>query len=284
MKYIYLIIFTLILASCEETVEGDLPFREQVVISSVLTAGKNITSPGINTSSFVHLGKTVHPLEYPDTNRSFLKEAKVTIKVDSDIYELTYFKNGYWINNELIPEEGKNYRIEVEYKGKITSAETFIPVYDIEKGPITKEIKEVNDWFGEKYYQINLKQKIKVNSNDFAFFVSQLYLFDEQSELYNRYIDGPLYNENNTNGEFETTIYSLSLSDLSDTLFLKDLKLLSYDLFDPAVEIFWDSQYEGNEESGIFGGGGLNRNGNIKNGIGFFYGNSFRVEKVEIEF
>lgn len=44
------------------------------------------------------------------------------------------------------------------------------------------------------------------------------------------------------------------------------------------------ASFEGNEESGIFGGGGLNRNGNIKNGIGFFYGNSFRVEKIEIEF
>lgn len=284
MKYIYLILFTLILASCEETVEGDLPFNEQVVISSILTAGKEISTPSLNTFSYVHIGKTVHPLDYPDSNRSFIKDAEVKITSGSETYELTYYKNGYWVNSDLIPQEGKNYKIEVVYKGKTTSAETIIPIYDVEKGELKKEIKEVNDWFGEKYYQITVKQKIRVNSSNFALFVSQLYLFDEERELYDKYIDGPLYTDNNTSGEFEVQVYSISISNLSDTLFLKDVKLISYDLFDPAVEIFWDSQYEGNEESGIFGGGGLNRNGNIKNGLGFFYGNSYRTEGVDIDF
>lgn len=280
MKNILLIIFTaLIIVSCEETVDGDLPFEEQIVISSVLSAGNKILPIGI---SFVHIGKTIHPLERPDTNQSYVKNGKVTISTGSEEYDLKYSKMGYWVNDDFIPEEGKTYKIEVEYNGKKASAETTIPIYSIEKGEKKTEIKQSRDWDGELYYQYIVKQKFKVNLPKYALFISEIFYFDDV--IYDNYYDEPLYTNNNTEDEFEVELYRIGLSDLSDTMFIKDTRYNSIDLFDPAVELFWNTRYQGQDESGVFGGGGLNREGNIKNGLGFFYGNTSRIDSLKIEF
>lgn len=277
MKKILLLFISIILVSCEETVDGDLPFEEQIVISSVISAESKILPFG---HSFVNIGKTVHPLELPDTNRSFIKEGKVTISSGSEVYELRYASMGYWVNDDFIPKEGNTYKIEVEHKGKKASAETTIPIYSIEKGELKTEVIKMRDWDGELYYQYIIKQKYKVNSPEYALFVSDVFYFGE--EQYEKYYDEPLYTHKNTKDEFEVELFRIGLSDISDTANLKNTNFISIDLFDPTVEVFWNSRYQGQDETGIFGGGGLNREGNIKNGIGFFYGNIFRIDSLKI--
>ncbi len=284
-KIIYLLILV-VLVSCEEDVNGELPFKEQIVISSILSSNQKLTKIATSVSSgesFVHLGKTIYPLDELDTNNAFIKVAKVTISSENQNYQLRYSKMGYWVNDEFIPEEGEKYKIEVIYNGKTATAETTVPIYSVEKIKLEHIIRKVNSPFdGSEVYLLGFLQTLKVNTSEFFLIISDINYYDNL--IYSKNFDNLAITNRTVSGEFKYAILSYQLQDLSDTLSLKEVRYFSYDLFDPSIQKFWDSRYEGSESNGLFSSGGLNREGNIKNGVGFFYGNTYKIDSIDVDF
>lgn len=279
---IILFISIIFLISCEQDVEFDLPYKEQVVINSLLIKDARLAINPNYIYSFVHIGKTIPPLEKADTNNALVKDAKVRIINNDIVYNLTYAEMGYWLSNGFNPQEGENYRIEVDYKGKTTSAETYIPIHNVEKVGYEVKKKILNDWDGNKFFQFSYFIKVKVNTTEFAFLKSVSF---GPIEIKTKYYDEVLYSNSKYGNEFSVFINTIEMSDLKDTTFYKNNKFLyEIDSFDPAFERYWDTQDLGNEESGIFGGGGLNIEGNIKNGIGFFYGSNPKIDSLNVSF
>ena len=282
MKYIILILISLLIFSCENEVDGDLPFEEQIVISSILTANVQLTSDGFSNISFVHIGKTIYPLDEPDSNNSFVKNAQVTISDNGKIYDLRYAKSGFWVSDEFTPSEGHTYNIEVQYNNKTAKATTFIPVNKVEVVDLNPEIVKSKRFDGSYYYLYNIRKQIKVNQNTFALLFSDISTTDDNKPIKSIRSDY-LYTNSNSSNDFKYTAISFSMDNLGDTA-LFNYKILYYiDLYDPAVEQYWKTRYEGEENSGIFSSGGLNRKGNIKNGIGFFYGCSSKLDSVIVD-
>lgn len=283
MKKIILISISIIfLISCEQDVDFDLPYKEQVVISSVLFNDLGLTEyPYISKNySFVHIGRTIPPLDKGDTNNSLIKDANVRIINDDEVFQLSYSLLGYWVNENFIPEEGETYRIEVDYKGKTTSAETTIPKLDYKIESITKTYLKRKDWDNTYYHSYFFYANISTRMNDFAFFVSE---DDYLTRSY--YYGSVLYTYTKLQKkEFEVAIFGVEFDDLKDTMNFSQKVKYRLDFFDPAFERYWDTQDLGNEESGIFGGGGLNIEGNIKNGIGFFYGSNPKTDSLIVSF
>lgn len=285
-KIIYLLVLVF-LFSCEEDVDGKLPFKEEIVISSILSANQKLTKIAFdfnNGESFVHLGKTIYPLDELDTNNAFIKNAKVIISSENQNYQLLYSKMGYWVNDEFIPKEGKQYKIEVIYNGKTATAETKVPIYSIDKIKLEHTFRKVNSPFdGREIYLLSYYQTLKVNATEFFLNISDIdYFFN--NTIYSKNYSNLAITNKNVSGEFEYSILSYQLQDLSDTLSLNEMRYFSYELFDPAIQKFWETRYEGNETNGLFSSSGLNREGNIKNGLGFFYGNIYKIDSIYVDF
>lgn len=276
MKKILFIIFSLILVSCETDVDAELPYNEQVVISSVLYSNFPLSAVPAGAGSFVHIGRTIPALDEPDTNNALIKNADVKIISDIEEYQLEYDSIGYWVNEDFLPEVGKNYRIEVNYKNKITYAETFIPIVEYEKSEIyRKVIKDSYDW--EDSYSIFYYVDIMFKNKAYPVMTSEIFnshnYFIKNSNL-------TLHSNFKPNEYKQLQIYNDYEQDTtqSQTQFI-----VGFDFFDPAIKTYYDTMYQGDGEFGIFGGGGTNRKGNIKNGIGFFYGSNFIIDTLNYE-
>lgn len=281
-KTILLFISIIFLISCERDVDFELPYKEQVVISSLLIKGNGLSylTSFIGKTSYVHIGRTIPPLDKADTNNAIIKNAVVRIINKDEIFDLTYVKNGYWYNKDFLPEEGEIYKIEVDYKGKTTSAETFIPIVDYKVESIKKTYLKQRDWDNTYYHNFFFSAVVSTQMNDYAFLVSE---YDDFTKIY--FYGDILYSFTKLQKkEFDVPILGLSFNELKDTMNYSQKVKFRLDFFDPAFERYWDTQNLGNEESGIFGGGGLNIEGNIKNGLGYFYGSNSMSDSLIISF
>lgn len=284
-KLILFSISIIFLISCERDVDFDLPYKEQVVISSLLIKDARLALNPNYIYSYVHIGKTIPPLDKADTNNALVKDAKVRIINNDIVYNLTYAELGFWLSEGFIPKAGETYRIEVDYKGKTTSAETYIPNYNFQKLNYEKEASSYRDWDGSKIYEYIFYINLNILTPQFAFLKSNSF---DNGGIKQKYYDYNLYTNSKYSNNIRVNIHSISFYDydLKDTLLYPDTKIYySLDFFDPAFEKYWDTQNNGNEESGIFGGGGgLNIEGNIKNGLGYFYGSNPKVDSLIISF
>ena len=144
---------------CESTVtDASLPYSEKIVISGMLTAGDSIKN--------IHISRTVAPLDTFSIEKVFVGDAVASIMVDGKTYPLTlqsaasidslYIRNGllrslYHVPN-LVVEAGKRYALRVEWRGKVATAETFVPkpLEIISARLVPKEVTEtvIQTWGG----------------------------------------------------------------------------------------------------------------------------------------
>lgn len=119
---------------CETTVtDASLPYSEKLVISGIITAGDSIKN--------IQISHTVAPLDTYSLEKVFIKDAVGSVMVDGKSYPIQfqgledvdtlYIQNGlvrslYRVPN-LVAEAGKRYALRVEWRGKIATAETFVP-------------------------------------------------------------------------------------------------------------------------------------------------------------
>jgi hypothetical protein len=278
-----LLLLTLILISCERDVDYDMPFKEEVVIQSVLNSDMPLGATTNGFLSFVHIGKTINPLQELDTNNAFIKNAIVTIISDNESYTLNYDSLGYWTNSSFIPKVGKNYRIEVFHNGQTTFAETLIPevnynIFDI-KAKVSSERMYENIYYFDFIFDIELK----IDNQNFTFLTSDYNLIENKLEdFYGKYFTSyKLYSQDDKRNNIVRFPYiTYEYTDISKNDEIEVNFLLGLDFFDPQIRLYWKTKDNGNEETGFFGGGGQNIQGNVKNGIGYFFGNNAKIEAI----
>jgi hypothetical protein len=137
LRWIYFCCGALMLCGvlgCESIItDASLPYSEKIVISGVLTAGDSLKN--------IHISRTVAPLDTFSTEKIYVGDAVASIIVDGKSYRLelqsmedidsVYIRNRllrslYHVPN-LVVEAGKHYALRVEWRGKVATAETFVP-------------------------------------------------------------------------------------------------------------------------------------------------------------
>ena len=124
IKILFVILIGL-LVSCQETVNDfDLPYKEQLVVRAILSAGES--------QKKIKIEKTLHPLEKFDSENFIVKDAIVKITQENEVFDFTFDGQNY-SNNKFIPKEGVVYNFSAEWNDKKVIGETrvpFKPVFD----------------------------------------------------------------------------------------------------------------------------------------------------------
>jgi len=108
--------FVLLFLACEKQ-GAEFIESKTIVVEGYLHAGITIDSLKITQ---------IHSLAIAD-NGIALDDLIVNISDSSNQYTLNSIGNGIYQNTELIVENDKNYRLEIERDGVVISAETYIP-------------------------------------------------------------------------------------------------------------------------------------------------------------
>lgn len=108
--------FVLLFLACEKQ-STEVIESKTTVVKGYLHAGKTIDSLKITQSLSYAIGDNIIALD----------DLVVNISNSSNQYTLSSIGNGMYQNTELIIENNKNYRLEIERDGAVISAETYIP-------------------------------------------------------------------------------------------------------------------------------------------------------------
>ena len=112
-----ILIFLAGLSSCEEVVtDVELPYEEKIVVDGMIIAGERIA---------VRITRTVPPLEEPTEENTYIEVDSAYITADGEKHHLII--TGSFYVNELEPEAGKEYELDVFWNGLHARAKTFIP-------------------------------------------------------------------------------------------------------------------------------------------------------------
>ncbi len=263
-------VFAISLNSCEETVGNiELPYVEQLVIKCVLEPGKFVEK--------VRVEKTLPPLDSYSPDKAIVSDAKFIINDGTQDYILQY-ANEYYYSNELIPQEGKYYNMRVEWKNKVATARTYIPP-QVEFGDYSYNIVKKTD-SAETWIEIYLYFTITPEPN----VVYQGGTFSEWDKYY--YYNDPIrYEEKGLDGKLKIQFgsYYYPIAEIDTNNLYNELiagNTFAIASYDKSYYNYWITQYNGDIESGIFGGGGLNISWNIEgDGIGLFIGRSITIKQ-----
>lgn len=258
-QIIILILLATLFIGCddlEQTVDYQLPYVEKLVIQGQF---------GINSNNFsVTVTKSLPPLEKVTLEKVTIKDAECKVYYRDTVIELnnTSFST-YYSDTGINIEEGVEYRLEVKWKDKIAIAKSTIP-----KLPIIKSVRAVKsngDFSNYTTYWISIqsvdKGMVSINSAEDNFDNNDgLKLINNVGR-----IDTIGYTDyNSTDGQ-----------ELPSTFFMK--------FYDIAYYPYYVTRYEGQSESGIFSGGGLNVEGNVEgdNTIGVWVGVNTLIDKID---
>jgi len=265
-------IFTMLLIACEQTVENpELPYKEQLVIRIVLNAGLPVED--------IEITKTLPPLENYDYDSALVKDAEAVIKSDGVAYPLIYDPayQKYYAEN-LIPEPGKKYTLEVKSKKMLATASTIIPE-PVEIDTFYYEFSEqVDDW-GYKSWQYIVYAEFKPYSG-FVYIGSS---YEENG--FDQYFTDEIFRSRDTlkNGKISQQI--LYYYPYDTTNFKERINNYTAEIyaFDQQFYNYFITQWEGGSGDDIFGTTGVNVRGNIKGGIGLFIGTAVTRKKIVIK-
>jgi len=273
----FLLILTclLILSSCEETVDNpELPYEEQLVITAVLEAGKEVTD--------IVITRTLPPLEEYDFEKAAVLDAEAVIKSGSEEYQLISIGQGSYYAKDLIPEIGEQYKLEVRWKNLRASASTKIPdTISIEAFTIEKEKNEDDYGWEEWMYIVKAVFRPKSTSvytaysYNTGYFIKEYtnYAYRTEDTLKNGMISLPVYQRYFDGGIIDTNKIRNDLKNYS----------CSVESYDKPFYNYFLTRYKGNSDDNIFGTSGINIRGNINGGIGLFIGMASTTKKIEIE-
>ncbi|MEI6089990.1 MAG: DUF4249 family protein [bacterium] len=266
-KFIYIsVLFAvclLFIQSCENVIDGQLPYEEKLVIKCILEEGKPVDN--------IFIAKTLPPMYkenyYSETSPDIIVENAVGYISDSEkSYQLVYVGNSIYKAVDLVPKEGVAYHLNVTWNGHTATSQTYVP-----KNPeiLSLEIKKGDKEF---YGDIAL---IKIKGIRNTSYITLTY----------------------SSGQFAYYNYSIPIflgaNSSSDTVIvianqINDVELDRYMVteivsFPPEFLDFYNSKnIGGNGPDGLFTTSGINVKWNIKgDGIGLFLGQnklSFKIE------
>lgn len=268
MKYIIILSILLIgfiLSSCEEIIENpNLPYEERLVVYGILIPNEQIR---------IFVTKTNPPLTQ---NPIFppLDDAIVTLQSDGETYTLypevasNIFDGKFFTTNLLPIQEGKQYHLKVNWRGKTVTSTTFVPPKPI----VTSMWKSDTVLFSgpngqEGRYNLNFSTPSVSNtmvtgltyySGDTSYSILETIDFSESYNFldYFRYEDSTIIT------------YEESLSPFpGENDYIRLLAI------DQAFHLYITTNDRRNNNDGIFGGGGGNPIWNVTgDGFGLFLG------------
>jgi hypothetical protein len=264
--------------SCEQTVNNpDLPYKEQLVVKAILKAGEKLDD--------VDITRTLHPLEEYDREEALVRDADVKILCDGTEYTLTFDGSDYYYSNELIPEIGKKYKLEVKWKDITVSSETTVPDTVTIESFTLKIVKNVYDdgWETWEEWSCIVRAKIKpLPTSVYSGYSYYSYPYKEYTGyamvIKDTADDGMLYVP-------VLEHYFYNQWDLDTNMLKQEIRnyTCAVEVYDKPYYNYYLSRWEGDSGDDIFGTSGLNVKGNIKNGIGLFLGKSESKKRIEIE-
>lgn len=258
--YISLVLLSLLFVSCddlEQTVNYQLPYVEKLVIQGEF---------GIQNDGFsVLVTKTLPPLEQVTLDKVTIKDAECKVYFKDTVVDLVYSNFSRYTNSPgLRLEEGVEYKLVVKWKDKIATATSTIP-----RLPIIKSVEKVLSFDG--YGGSNIFIWMGIEAKD-----KGMVSMDNAEDRYEYHGNLKLINQI---GKIDTVGYVDYIypndEDTTSTFILK--------FYDIAYYPYYISRNEGESESGIFSGGGLNIEGNVegKNTIGVWVGYNQLIDSVD---
>jgi hypothetical protein len=262
--------------SCEQPVDTQLPYREQLVIQSHPTAGEH---------PFVLVSKTVPPLEQARRQDYLVSDASVSIIHEDISYPLhldSSANQAQYTSTELRIKEGETYKLRVDWQQHTATATTHIPT-SIPLADYSVEIEKNNDDM-YSYYQLNCSHTYVIPDNTcitpFRILVKRnadnqrrergFFPFDLLASWLDAQDDGTV---TITPGGF--FISDISQYQPFDTLVVES------EIWDGAIRDYVLTRNNDTDES-IFGLGGKNPVWNIDGGIGLFVGRNIVEDRVAI--
>lgn len=279
IKYSILLIF-LAFYGCEETLTDiEMPYVEQLVVSGRIEAGQKIKN--------IMVSKTFPPLSEP--NIVYLSSANVSIESDGEIYPLAYSDIYYFSNEDLIPEEGKKYKLTVEWNGLKAFAETYIPVT-----PKIDSIRKISRYSSGEYYPYSYYYYICVSAglqdtymgmiaNDKDKLLNKNYYYVVNDWTY--YSSYYIYKKEHKDdaGVLNIPIFGIRTSDSDFSSYnLYDKPCAILESYDVAYYDFYQTKRNGEELDGFFSSGEKYVSWNVQgDGVGLFIGKSQKVFEFE---
>lgn len=252
-----LILLTTLFIGCddlEQTVDYKLPYVEKLVIQSKF---------GIySTNIAVSVTKTLPPLEEVILEKVTIKDAECKVYFKDTVVDLVYVNGSDYVSEgRLDLEEGVEYKLEVKWKDKFATATTTIP-----RLPKIKSIRDTTykfRFYDENIYLFNIEALDKgmigvwdVNNN-----------FEYNDNLV-------LINNVGSNYSIGYSYYDYQNEEEPSYFIMK--------FYDVAYYPYYVTRSEGQSESGIFSGGGLNIEGNVEgeNAFGVWIGYNSLTDSV----
>jgi hypothetical protein len=133
-----LVVFTTIIAGCNKTNEN-IQDDNLIVVEAYLYANDSVNK--------IHLSKTI-PFSSSDTVFENVTDANVYILSNGTKYPLEHSGEGIYkcLDTNLKIIEGNLYKLQIEYNGSITTAETYVPSKP-ENISLSKSLIYVNSYF-----------------------------------------------------------------------------------------------------------------------------------------
>ncbi len=116
------LLIPLLFWGCEESITDTtivLPYERELVIQGFLTAGSG------NDSIFVT--QTIPPLEKWTLDRAAITDARVVAIHNGVELPFRHVRTGFYVPDGWVPEEGGEYRLEVESRGLIARGVAHVP-------------------------------------------------------------------------------------------------------------------------------------------------------------
>jgi len=116
MKYIYLLLLSVVIISCDQIDAIDIEVTEAVVVHGYLYADSAIDS--------IRVTKAIPYIE--DSELEPLDGLSIVISADEEEILLESIGNGYYRNLDHIVQQETSYSLYFEYSGKVISSQTYI--------------------------------------------------------------------------------------------------------------------------------------------------------------
>ncbi len=246
--------------SCENVIDGQLPYQEKLVIKCILEEGK----PTDN----IFIVKNLPPMYTEYYNKDtppdiIIKNAVGYISDSEKSYPLEYVANTTYKAVGLIPKEGVTYKLSVSWNGHTATGQTNVPAKPEIISVILKEAQHQQNYYGT-IAEIKFKGLRNVSYIAETYHITQEY---DKSGYYN-YGNAVMIRNNASS---DTSI--VNAVDIMD-YYTNSYASINVLVFPPEFLDFYDSKYSGgNSPDGIFSTSGINVKWNIKgDGIGLFLG------------
>lgn len=262
-----IIAFALLLSAlmgCEQTVNNvELPYEEKLVVQSMIDTQDSIIK--------VYVGRTIPPIR--DSKMDFwVPDADVFITIDGKEHKLDYHLDTFALPGynptptpfyfiAYKPQENATYSLRVNWKNHTATASTTVPSFDRDT---------------LVFYYDTLTSTIEMTH--LRFYLN----YTPQSLSYVKYLTTVIYDYHQSiSGKELFQIHSGKSKEFSSELYVPKgvvnyryfIKLAKYD---PQYLEYYDSQDNGSLSEDPFSTSGLNREGNINGGIGYFYSRASR--------